>query len=139
MEALNLYKELFQPSKYLAEPYSMACVNVMAADTDEEAAYLATSFYQMALGMIRNQRRPLPPPVASMDGLWNDAEKAAISHMTQYAFIGSVPTVKTGLKSFLERTGVDEIMIASHLYSLEAKVRCYELVASLFQTGKGEE
>jgi luciferase family oxidoreductase group 1 len=69
MEALNLYKELFQPSPYLAEPYSMACVNVMAADTDEEAAYLATSFYQMALGMIRNQRRPLPPPVASMDAL----------------------------------------------------------------------
>jgi luciferase family oxidoreductase group 1 len=139
MEALNLYKELFQPSPYLAEPYSMACVNVMAADTDEEAAYLATSFYQMALGMIRNQRRPLPPPVASMDALWNDAEKAAISHMTQYAFIGSVPTVKTGLKSFLERTGVDEIMIASHLYSLEAKVRCYELVASLFQTGRYEK
>jgi luciferase family oxidoreductase group 1 len=139
MEALNLYRERFQPSPYLAEPYSMACVNVTAADTDEEAAYLATSFYQMALGMIRNQRRPLPPPVASMDGLWNDAEKAAISHMTQYAFVGSMPTVKAGLQSFLERTGVDEIMIASHLYSVEAKMRCYQLVAPLFQTRRGEE
>jgi hypothetical protein len=74
-----------------------------------------------------------------MDGLWNDAEKAAISHMTQYAFVGSVPTIKTGLQSFLEGTGVDEIMIASHLYSVEAKMRCYELVAPLFETKRGEE
>src|SRR3569833_1240835 len=82
-EALRIYKERFQPSAWLAEPYSMACVNVMAADSDEKAEYLATSFYQMALGMIRNQRRPLPPPVASMDALWSDAERAAISNMTQ--------------------------------------------------------
>ncbi|MGN6402508.1 MAG: LLM class flavin-dependent oxidoreductase [Flavisolibacter sp.] len=133
-EALRIYKERFQPSAYMAAPYSMACVNVTAAGTDAEAQYLATSFYQMALGMIRNQRRPLPPPVASMDALWNDAERAAIGQMTQYAFIGSVPTVQTGLQSFLESTAVDEIMITSHIYSLEAKMRCYELVAALFET-----
>jgi luciferase family oxidoreductase group 1 len=134
MEALQLYKERFQPSKQLQEPYSMACVNVIVADTDEEAAYLATSFYQLVLGMIRNKRRPLPPPVSSMDGLWNEGERAAISNMTHYAFTGSVPTVKTGLQSFLEGTGVDEIMITSHVYSLEAKMRCYELIAALFDT-----
>lgn len=134
MEALQLYKERFQPSKYLAEPYSMACVNVIAADTDEEARYLATSFYQLALGMFRNKRRPLPPPVASMDGLWNEGERAAIANMTQYAFLGTVPVVQKELQSFLERTGVDEVMITSHIYSLEAKLHCYELVASLFDT-----
>jgi luciferase family oxidoreductase group 1 len=134
MEALQLYKERFQPSKYLAEPYSMACVNVVAADTDEEAAYLATSFYQMVLGMIRSKRRPLPPPVDSMNGLWNEGERAAIANMTHYAFVGSAPTVKTGLQSFLEGTGVDEIMITSHIYSLEAKMHCCELVAPMFQT-----
>jgi luciferase family oxidoreductase group 1 len=132
MEALHIYKERFEPSQWLSEPYSMACVNVTAADTDEEANYLATSFYQMALGMVRNQRRPLPPPVASMNTLWSEPEKAAISNMTQYAFIGSVPTIKAGLESFLERTGVDEIMITSHVYSLESKMHCYELVAPLF-------
>jgi luciferase family oxidoreductase group 1 len=134
MEALKIYREKFQSSKYLEEPYSMACVNVIAADSDEEAHYLATSFYQLALGMIRNKRRPLPPPADSMDGLWNEGERAAIANMTQYAFIGSVPTVKTGLQSFLGSTGVDEIMITSHIYSLEAKMHCYELVAPLFQT-----
>jgi luciferase family oxidoreductase group 1 len=133
MEALRIYKERFQPSQWLSEPYSMACVNVTAADSDEKANYLATSFYQMALGMVRNQRRPLPPPVASMNTLWSEPEKAAISNMTQYAFIGSVPTLKAGLQSFLERTGVDEIMITSHVYSLESKMHCYELVAALFE------
>jgi luciferase family oxidoreductase group 1 len=133
MEALRIYKERFQPSQWLAEPYSMACVNVTAADSDEEANYLATSFYQMALGMVRNQRRPLPPPVASMNTLWSEPEMAAISNMIQYAFIGSVPTIKAGLQSFLERTGVDEIMITSHVYSLDSKMHCYELVAALFE------
>jgi alkanesulfonate monooxygenase SsuD/methylene tetrahydromethanopterin reductase-like flavin-dependent oxidoreductase (luciferase family) len=97
---------------------------------------LATSFYQLALGMIRNKRRPLPPPLSSMDDLWNEGERAAITHMTQYAFVGSVPTVKTGLQSFLETTAVDEIMITSHIYSLETKIRCYEMVAPLFETNK---
>lgn len=136
IEALKIYKERFRQSEHLHEPYSMACVNVVAADTNEEAAYLATSFYQMALGMFRNQRRPLPPPVESMEGIWNDAEKAGIHQMIQYAFTGNVQTVKDGLQSFLEKTAVDEIMITSHIYSLEAKMRCYELVADLFLTSK---
>jgi hypothetical protein len=54
--------------------------------------------------------------------------------MTQYAFVGSIPTIKNGLQSFLEKTGVDEIMITSHIYSLDAKMHCYELVAKLFET-----
>jgi alkanesulfonate monooxygenase SsuD/methylene tetrahydromethanopterin reductase-like flavin-dependent oxidoreductase (luciferase family) len=69
-----------------------------------------------------------------MDPIWTEPEKAAISHMTQYAFIGSVQTVNAGLQSFLERTGVNEVMITSHIYSLEAKMHCYELVAPLFKT-----
>jgi luciferase family oxidoreductase group 1 len=133
-EGLQVYKERFYHSRHLSEPYCMACVNVVAADTDEEAQYLATSFYQMALGMIRNKRRPLQPPIRSMNDQWNDAEKAAINNMTKYAFIGSVETIKRDMQSFLETTEVDEIMITSHVYSLEAKMRCYELIAPLFKT-----
>lgn len=138
MDALQLYRERFQPSQHLQQPYAMACVNVIAADKNEEAQYLSTSFYQMALGMVRNKRRPLPPPVASMEGLWNEAEKAAIQNMMQYAFIGSPATIKEGLESFLKATRVDEIMITSHIYSLEAKMHCYQLAAPLFKTRKEE-
>src|SRR5688572_15040994 len=101
-DALELYRQQFKPSVYGQKPYSMACVNVVAADTVEEARFLATSFYQMALGMIRNIRRPLPAPVPSMDDLWSEPERAAIQHMTQYAFIGDIAHVRGALQSFLD-------------------------------------
>jgi luciferase family oxidoreductase group 1 len=133
-EALQLYRDRFRPSQFLQEPYALACVNVITADTDNEASYLATSFYQMALGMIRNKRRPLPAPVDSMEGIWTPPEQTAIQHMTQYAFIGSAATVKNGLEDFLAKTQLDEIMITSHIYDLRAKMHSYELIAPFFKT-----
>ena len=127
-DALEIYRSKFKPSQFLQQPYALACVNVIAADTNEEAERIATSFYQMALGMIRNVRRPMQPPIASMDGLWSEAEKAAIQHMMHYSFIGSAEKVKEDLSVFPSETGVDEIMIASHIYDLEAKKRSYELI-----------
>lgn len=132
-EALEIYRTQFKPSAHLQEPYCMACVNVIAADSDEEAEHLATSFYLMALGMIRNKRRPLQPPVESMKGIWAEPEEAAVKHMLQYAFAGSAQTVRDGLQAFVQSTRVNELMITSHLYSLKAKIRCYELVASFFK------
>jgi luciferase family oxidoreductase group 1 len=55
--ALKIYRQQFKPSEYLDKPYTMACVNVIAADTDAEANRLATSFYQMFLGVIRGKLR----------------------------------------------------------------------------------
>jgi luciferase family oxidoreductase group 1 len=135
-DALKIYCAQFRPSQFLQEPYALACVNVIAADTDQQANYLATSFYQMALGMFRNKRRPLPPPATSMEGLWTEQEQAAISHMTHYAFIGSAATVKKGLENFLASTNVDEVMITSHIYDLKAKIHSYELIAPFFKTEK---
>lgn len=133
LDALQLYREQFKPSQFLKEPYALACVNVIAADTDEEADRLATSFYQMVLGMIRNKRRPLPRPVESMDGIWSEAEQAAMRHMTHYSFTGSAETVKTNLEKFLAISNVDEIMVTSHIYDLNAKLYSYELIAPFFK------
>jgi luciferase family oxidoreductase group 1 len=135
MEALELYRGSFKPSRFLEKPYALACVNVVAAGTNEQANYLATSFYQMALGMIRNKRRPLPPPIASMDGIWTEQERAAIEQMTHYAFVGDPQKIKSGIENFLTTTQVDELMITSHIYDLSAKISCYELVASLRNKG----
>ena len=134
LDALKIYHEQFRPSPFLQEPYALACVNVIAADTNDQANYLATSFYQMALGMFRNKRRPLPPPIASMEGVWTEQEQAAISHMTHYAFIGDTATVKKGLEDFLGRTNVDEVMVTSHIYDLKAKMYSYKLIAPFFRT-----
>jgi luciferase family oxidoreductase group 1 len=132
-EALNVYRTNFKPSKFLEEPYAMACVNIIAADTNEEAEYLATSFYQLAVGMFRNRRRPLQPPIPSMEGSWTEHEEIAVRHMMQYSFIGSTDKVNQSLQQFLDQTGVDEVMMASHLYDLQAKMRSFELVSSLFE------
>jgi alkanesulfonate monooxygenase SsuD/methylene tetrahydromethanopterin reductase-like flavin-dependent oxidoreductase (luciferase family) len=112
----------------------MASVNVIAADTDDDAQYLATSFYQMALGMVRNNRRPLPPPIPSMDEVWTEAERAAVLQMMHYTFAGSVDTIKNSLQSFADRTGVDEIMVTSNIYDFKSRKRSLSMIAGLFQT-----
>jgi luciferase family oxidoreductase group 1 len=131
MEALRVYRTSFKPSAFLDEPYAMACVNVIAADTDAEAELLATSFYQLALGLFRNDRRPLPAPVKSMKGIWNEVEEIGVRQMMTYSFIGSKSTVATSLQSFLDKTEVDEIMVATHVYDVQAKMRSMELVGGL--------
>ena len=132
-EALHLYRERFQPSTFLSEPYAMACVNVIAAETDEEAQRLSTSFYRLFLGLIRNNRRPLQPPTDSMEGEWTAPEQAAVQQMMQFSFIGSADTVRKDLESFRSKTNLDEIMIAAHIYDQALKIRSYEIIAPFFK------
>jgi luciferase family oxidoreductase group 1 len=129
-EALRLYRENFRPSQFLQQPYALACVNVIAADSDAEAEKLATSFYQLALGLFRNDRRPLPPPVDSMDGIWTEAEQFGVLNMMSYSFIGSRDKVKSALENFVSTTKVDEVMAASHIYDFAKKKKSYELTIS---------
>jgi luciferase family oxidoreductase group 1 len=132
-DALKIYRQNFTPSAHLQNPYSMACVNVIAADTNEEAQQLATSFYMLAMGIVTGKRKPLQPPIKSMEGIWNEYEEAAVMQMMQFSFVGDQHTVKEKLQSFIERTDVDEIMVASHIYDSAAKIRSYELLAPFFK------
>ncbi|MGH2646629.1 MAG: LLM class flavin-dependent oxidoreductase, partial [Ginsengibacter sp.] len=134
-DALKLYRKRFTPSDQLQQPYSMACINVIAADTDEEAQLLASSFYKLAWGIVTNKRKPLQPPVKNFLNTWDEYEKAAVMQMMKYTFIGSAETVKKGLQSFLDETLVDEIMVASYVYDNDAKIRSYELVGEFFKKG----
>ena len=130
---MKLYRKHFTPSNQLQQPYSLACVNVIAADTDEEAQHLAISFYMLAMGIVTGKRQPLQPPVASMEGIWNEYEETAVMQMMQFSFVGSAQTVKQQLQLFLKQSDVDEIMIASYIYDNAAKIRSYELVAPFFR------
>jgi alkanesulfonate monooxygenase SsuD/methylene tetrahydromethanopterin reductase-like flavin-dependent oxidoreductase (luciferase family) len=115
----------------------MACINVIAAETDEEAHRLATSLYNSFLNVIRGTAFPLKPPVENMDELWNEAEELAVRSMLRYAFIGSAATVKAQLDSFLQATGVDELMITTHVFDHAARLRSYEIVSDI--TNKADE
>ncbi len=135
MTAINIYRDKFKPSEHLQEPYVLACVNVVAADTDDEANKLATSLYQMFRGVITGKRQLLPPPVDSMDGIWSDYEEEQISQMLACTFVGSKETIKEDLEQFSEQTGVNEIMASAHIFDHFARLKSYEILAEVF---KGE-
>lgn len=129
--ALEVYRDSFRPSSSLKQPYAMACVNVVAADTDEEAEYLATSLYTAFLNVIKGTRTTLQPPVNHMDSIWNDAERYAVMQMLKYTFIGSGLNVQSKLMAFAADTGIDELMITSHIFDHGARVHSYEIISEL--------
>jgi luciferase family oxidoreductase group 1 len=135
MPSLELYRRTFQPSADLPEPYAMVALNVVAAETDEEAEYLATSQYQSFLNLIRQKPGKIPPPVRDMERIWNAQEKALVASRTGGSIVGSRETVRRKLEEFLERTGADEIMVNAMIYDHAARLRSYEIVAEIFEDG----
>lgn len=129
--ALQVYRDSFRPSEHLKEPYAMACVNAIAADTDEEAEFLATSLYLSFLSVINGKRTKMQPPVKSMDNIWSENEKYAVLQMLSCSFIGSGENVSARLQQFIHTTGINELMISAHIYDHEARKRSYEMIAEL--------
>lgn len=129
--ALDLYRQSFEPSSLLEEPYVMVGLNVIAADTDEEAERLATSLQQQFLNLIRNTNYLLQPPVNNMDEVWTAGEKAALQQQLGASIIGSPETVRNQLEKFQADTQADEIMIISQIYDHNARIRSYEIVAEI--------
>lgn len=132
-QALDLYRTHYRPSEKHPKPYSMVGLNVVVADDDAQAAYLFTSLQQRFLGMQRGQRGPLPRPVDSMDGLWTVGEKAGVERMLAEAVVGSPATVKSGLRATLERTRVDEFIVACGVHDAAARERSYTLLSELWR------
>jgi luciferase family oxidoreductase group 1 len=132
--AANIYKARFKPSEANATPYMMACVNVIMADTDEKAAWLATSYYNMIISIITGQTQEgLTPPGDLAPASTLPEIRRAIESMTAYAFIGSKEKAARQLEAFIAQTGIDELMITSHIYDMDAKLRSFELVSELIK------
>lgn len=131
--ALKLYQSQYEPSVGYPEPNSMVAVNVIAADTDEEAHYLATSMYQMFLGFIRSKRAPLAPPVHNMDQIWTAQEKFMVEQQVGSSIIGSKATIEKKLEQLIEATGVNEVMVTAYIHDHKARLHSFEIVASLLK------
>jgi luciferase family oxidoreductase group 1 len=130
MEAISAYRLGFKPSKYLDTPYLMAGVPLVAAETDREAERLATSVLQRHLRLIRGTPIFVPPPVESMDGLWNESEKFVVESRLSAAIIGGRETVQLKLAEFVRETGADELIFTSDLYDIAARMRSFEIAAN---------
>ncbi|QOY38699.1 LLM class flavin-dependent oxidoreductase [Anaerobacillus isosaccharinicus] len=131
LPALKIYRDSFQPSEILAEPYVIVGLNVIAADEDEKAHFLATSQQQAFLSLIRRTPSTLKPPVQSMEQIWTPYEKMIVDKQLQTTMIGSPNTVKEKLQAFLDETGADEFMINTHIYDHNDRLRSYEIVSEL--------
>ncbi|HEY6045121.1 MAG TPA: LLM class flavin-dependent oxidoreductase [Pyrinomonadaceae bacterium] len=131
LEALEIYREQFKPSQQLDRPYAMVGVNVVAAETDEEARLLFTTVQQSFTNLVRGSGGKLQAPIDNIDEYWTPAEKLHASRMLKHSIVGSRETVRRGLESFVELTNADELMVVCSLYDHAARVRSYEIVAEL--------
>jgi alkanesulfonate monooxygenase SsuD/methylene tetrahydromethanopterin reductase-like flavin-dependent oxidoreductase (luciferase family) len=109
----------------------MAGIPVIAAETDEEARWLATTPQQMFLNLIRNHPGPMMPPVDADALDWNAFERAAVEARMRAAVVGSGERVRQGLELFVAETQVDELMIVTAVYDHAARLRSYEMVAEM--------
>jgi luciferase family oxidoreductase group 1 len=131
MQALHVYRTQFKPSETLDKPYVMLGVNVVAADTDEEARRLFTSVQQQFINLRRGTPGQLPPPVDRPDLLNFAAEQSGASHALRYAIVGSPETVQRGLTSFIEQTQADELMTTAQIFDHSARLYSFKLTAQV--------
>ncbi len=130
-EALHIYRTQFRPSDVLDRPHTMVGVMGVAADTDAEAEFLYTSMQQSFANLRRNVRRPFPRPSYDAVAELTPDETVMVDHMLRYAMVGSAETIERRLKSFLDQTEADELIVSMPIHDIAARLRSVELFAGL--------
>ena len=130
-DALHIYRQRFQPSKQLDRPYAMVGVNIVAAETDQEARRLFTTVQQSFTNLLRGTPGKLQAPIDDIEKYWTPAEKHQASRMLEHSIVGSRESVRRELEVFVRLTQADELMVVSSLYDHKARVRSYEILADI--------
>ena len=131
LEALQVYRRSFKPSAALDKPYVMIGVPVIAADTDDEAEYLASSIYQRILGLLKGDLGKLPAPVDNYLNSLHPQERHAIKDFLAAAVIGSPETVASGLQELIALTQADELMLVCDVYEPELRFKSMSIAAQV--------
>lgn len=131
MDAIKIYRERFKPSEQLANPYVMLGFSVFAADTEEDAHLLASSWQQAMIALRTGRPGKLPPPVAGFLESLNPMQRSMVQDSITCAAIGNPDQVKKQLDAFIEKTAADELVITSQSYDHAARLRSYEIVAEV--------
>lgn len=128
--AIELYRDRFEPSEYLQKPYVMLGLNVIAADTDEEAHHLFTSQLQAFVNLRSGRPGKLPAPVEGYQEQLDPAAQALVRQMLSCRVVGGPETVDKGIREFAERTGADELMVTGMIFDRQKRLRSYEIVSN---------
>ena len=131
MQALQMYRSNFHASAHLARPYSILGVNVIAAETDEKARFLATSGRESFANLRRGMPTKLPPPNREFEKEAVQSGGVPLEEINSIAMVGSGSTVLEGFRRFIALTAPDELMIVSHIYDHGSRVRSFEIVAEV--------
>ncbi|WP_437224277.1 LLM class flavin-dependent oxidoreductase [Planctomicrobium sp. SH661] len=135
-QALRIYRERFKPSLQQETSYAIVGVNIIAAESDEEARHLATSQQMSFADLVQNQPSLLRPPIDDIENYWSPQAKFQASQMLACSIIGGPDTVRAGMNALIERTGADELMIVSDIFDSEKRFRSFEIIAEV--TGSHE-
>jgi luciferase family oxidoreductase group 1 len=134
LEAAAIYRSQFTPSETLSEPYMMVGAALMAADDDREAQRLFTSTLQKFAWLTRGAPKGTLPPLDDMSSFWTEGEQRAIEAQMSEAIVGGPDTVREKLSSLVDRTGADEVIVATDAYDFDARVHSYEVLAEAWGT-----
>ena len=135
LPALDVYRSRFKPSEQLASPYAMVGVNIIAADSDDEARRLATTQQMSFTNIFRGNRGLSQPPIDDIETYWLPAEKAQAMRMLARSIVGSPRTVGPGIEALVAETGADELMIVSDVYDHAARLHSFQLIADAARIG----
>ncbi|HJU14981.1 MAG TPA: LLM class flavin-dependent oxidoreductase [Stellaceae bacterium] len=138
MPAIATYRRKFNPSAQLAAPRVMLGVTVVAAETDEEAAFLFSSIQQSVLNSRSGHPGRLPPPVAEFGARLSPHARAILDDALSAAVVGGPDTVRRGLETFLRMTGADELIVTANIFDHGKRKRSFEIVAEVHGMTKAE-
>jgi luciferase family oxidoreductase group 1 len=128
-EAIAIYRDRFTPSEHSQQPHVMLGVNIVAADSDAEARFLASSGRQSFASLRAGRPIPLPPP--SKEWERDPGDGADPASPTRVSFVGAPDTIRDQIKEFVAATRADELIIVAHIYDHAARLRSYELAKDL--------
>ena len=123
MQAIEIYRAQLPAVRALAQPYVMLGINVIAAATDDEARFLATSGRESFANLRRGMPTTLPPPNREFEKDVVPFGRVPLEEVTSIAMVGAPATVHDGIRRFAEQTGADELIVVSHIYDYGARVR----------------
>ena len=129
--ALEIYRSRFRPGPQLSQPLVMLGVNVVAADSEDEARYIATSGRQAFASLRRGMPTTLPPPNKEFEKDIVPFRGTPLEQIESVSIVGTAAGVGDDLRNFVTRTGADELIVVSHIYDHAARLRSYEIVAEV--------
>lgn len=130
LPALSIYRNRFKPSEQLEKPHAMVGVNIVAAETDEEARRLFTTQQMSFASIFRGARGLSQPPIDDIESYWSEVEKMQVQRMLTRSIVGSPSTVKAGMNALVEETQADELIIVSDVFDHDKRLRSLELIAN---------